>query len=278
MKEFSQEVIEKLCYYVYALIDPRVQGYRPNRIFYVGKGNANRCFDHAAQQLKESAFIESAFIGMPPKLEIIQKIKQETGEPPPVEIIAHGLDQPEAYRLESILIKLLPNLGNSVTGHDAGNYWLTAQEIEARYSVPIKASEIEMPFLLVSLNGNPKIKLPAFPQIAKQPEVLKTRTLGNWPVAPEKARKVRLVLGVYRGLVRTVFRVGLDRNGDAKLEVISPENARACRRVRFAGESDKVAEGKFRDRQIVDRQGRSLSILPPGSSRRLVTATTKGTV
>jgi hypothetical protein len=271
MKEFSKEVIENLGYYVYALIDPRRSC--PNRIFYVGKGNDNRCFAHAAQKLEESALTVS-----PPKLEIIQKITQETGEPPPVEIIAHRLDELEAYRLESILIKLLPNLSNSVTGHHANDYWLTAQQIETRYSDPIEASEIEVPFLLVSLNGNPKIKLPAYPQIANQPEVLKSRTLGNWPVAPEKARKVRLVLGVYRGLVRTVFRVGLDRNGDAKLEVISPEKARACRRVRFTGESDKVAEEKFLGRQIVDQQGRSLSILPPGSSRRLVTAPTKGTV
>lgn len=40
---FSEEVCEKLGNYVYRLIDPR-----NGETFYVGKGKANRVFDHAA--------------------------------------------------------------------------------------------------------------------------------------------------------------------------------------------------------------------------------------
>ena len=47
-KSFKQSVIESLKYYVYALVDPR-----DNRIFYVGKGIANRVYQHAQAALAE---------------------------------------------------------------------------------------------------------------------------------------------------------------------------------------------------------------------------------
>ena len=40
--EFSSEVIEKLKYYVYRLVDPK-----NGQTFYVGKGCRNRVFAHA---------------------------------------------------------------------------------------------------------------------------------------------------------------------------------------------------------------------------------------
>ena len=40
-RKFSEEVINKLKYYVYTYSDPE-----SNEIFYVGKGKRNRIFDH----------------------------------------------------------------------------------------------------------------------------------------------------------------------------------------------------------------------------------------
>ena len=37
----SQSTVEKLNYYVYALIDPRT-----NKVFYIGKGKGNRIYAH----------------------------------------------------------------------------------------------------------------------------------------------------------------------------------------------------------------------------------------
>ncbi|MFC3616116.1 hypothetical protein ACFORG_20430 [Lutimaribacter marinistellae] len=44
---FNAMVSAKLAAYVYALADPRVKGALKDRIFYIGKGNGNRCFSHA---------------------------------------------------------------------------------------------------------------------------------------------------------------------------------------------------------------------------------------
>jgi len=46
--EFSSEVIKKLAYYVYRLIDPR-----NGETFYVGKGKGNRVFHHVKGVLDE---------------------------------------------------------------------------------------------------------------------------------------------------------------------------------------------------------------------------------
>ncbi|SLN69579.1 hypothetical protein AQS8620_03291 [Aquimixticola soesokkakensis] len=44
---FNAMVSAKLAAYVYALADPREKGALKDRIFYIGKGNGNRCFSHA---------------------------------------------------------------------------------------------------------------------------------------------------------------------------------------------------------------------------------------
>ena len=44
---FNAMVSAKLAAYVYALADPREDGALKDRIFYIGKGKENRCFNHA---------------------------------------------------------------------------------------------------------------------------------------------------------------------------------------------------------------------------------------
>ena len=265
MRRFRKETLESLGHYVYALIDPRGRSDKLKRIFYVGKGKRNRCFAHAEQELKASSFKV-----MPAKLKTIREIKQATGKPPAIEIVAHGLNEEEAFRLESTLIKLLPNLSNNVTGHHAENLWLDAEELNARGKPPIKAAEIKLPFLVVSLNGNRKTGLPPYPEIADSISVLRKRTLGNWPIDPQRARVSRLILGVYDSLVRTVYRVRLNRNGEAIIRVKPAAKARASRRVRFSADRDERAEEKWFGRRVIDENDVCVTKLPPRKSCLLV--------
>ena len=50
---FPAEVIQRLGYYVYRLIDPR-----NGETFYIGKGQGNRVFHHVAASLKQDELEE----------------------------------------------------------------------------------------------------------------------------------------------------------------------------------------------------------------------------
>lgn len=66
IKNFSEDVIQQIKYYVYRLIDPR-----NGQTFYVGRGCGNRVFDHAKYaKSDEGETIRS-------KNQIITAIKEE---------------------------------------------------------------------------------------------------------------------------------------------------------------------------------------------------------
>jgi hypothetical protein len=262
---FTSQTIEQLRCYVYALVDPRVASGQPERVFYVGKGQGNRCFQHAKANVEGMEFHS-----MPNKLQFIEQIRAATGNPPIVEIVAHGLSEVEALRLEGVLIKAIPGLSNQVGGHRSEDLWLEAREVEARYGEPISVAKLPKPLLLVSLNGSKQDNLPAYPEIHGDAEALARRTLGNWPLKPVQAKHVKLVLGVYRGLVRTVFKPELTSEGFALFDVITPAKKRAHRRVRFVGKQDEDLANQLFARAISDATGELLTVFEPKSSRRLV--------
>ena len=117
---FCPEAAEEFgqAHYVYALIDPRVDPADPRRYFYVGKGIGPRCFAHAAEEVKRASSGEPN-----PKLDRIAAIRKATGQRPPIEIVDSCLSGDEAFRLESILIKLLKTDANLIFGQRAASYW-----------------------------------------------------------------------------------------------------------------------------------------------------------
>ncbi len=223
MKEFSPETIEVIGGYVYALVDPRRSETDPRRLFYVGKGIGQRCFAHAAAEVKWNRSE-----GPNPKLKLIRQIRRATGAPPPIQIIAHRLSDEESHRLEAALISVLQTDGNLASGKYAADYNLSASEIEGRYSHPLKESEIGHRVLLVSLNGGKK--LPRFPDIRKSD--MPRRVLKFWPLSEESANQVEYIVGVYRQLTRRVFKVRQTASGLAVHERIDTGNGRRCRRWR----------------------------------------------
>lgn len=198
-QEFSAAVIEALQYYVYCLVDPRTR-----KIFYIGKGHDNRVFAHANDSLNEN--ISSL------KLDTIRDIRR-SGLNVSYYIIRHGLTEDEALLVESVLIDMLTYndfntemiLSNIQAGHHQWDMGIkTVDEINLIYDCPkIKINPTET-LLLVSLNRS-------FDQ-AKAKGVYRRldiyeSTRKYWAIGKNMPKEIKYVLGVYRGIVRSVIEV-----------------------------------------------------------------------
>jgi hypothetical protein len=257
--QFSPECLEQLAHYIYALEDPRVQSADIKRIFYVGKGIGNRCFAHAADELKAIDISQDQL-----KLRTIREIRAVALQPK-VRVVAHGLKADEALRIESVLISLLEPFGNLVRGHGHEDYWVDASELDARYRRPLHQDELRATILLVSLNGGKN--LPPYPEIENNPDELATRTLGIWTVR-KNADRVDYVVGVYRGLTPCVYKVDKTPKGSAIFEDAPPEKLGGRRRVRFQGSLNRD-HPQWLLRSIVDSEGNTMTKLPQQSWRLL---------
>lgn len=188
---FSQKVQEELGYYVYCLVDPR-----DRKIFYVGKGKDNRVFAHACDAL-EYADVDTD------KLEKIRDIIA-SGHEVSHYIIRHKLTEEDAFTVESVLIDFLTHpdfntenlLTNIVAGHHQWDEGIkTADEIRQIYDC--KPLELKKGHKLLMVNLNRSYK--------KGADLYKI-TRGNWKVSKIMADQVDYLLGVYRGVVRSVIK------------------------------------------------------------------------
>lgn len=199
VKEFKPSVIEALQYYVYCLVDPR-----DNRIFYVGKGKGNRVFQHAKDSLNEN---DNTL-----KLDIIRSILRE-GKQVNLYILRHNLTEETALILESTLIDLLTYekfnktniLANIVAGHHQWDEGIKdVDEINTIYNCSKININHGESLLLVSLNKS-------FNQ-AKANGVYRRiniyeATRKYWPIRKSAPHEIKFVLGVYKGVVRSVIEV-----------------------------------------------------------------------
>lgn len=122
---FSNDVLEKLHWYVYRLVDPT-----SGKTFYVGKGQADRVFQHAKGVLD----VADDDL-MPPRLDTIKRILSGGHEVKHV-IHRHGMDENTAFEVEAALIDAYPKLTNLQGGHlsiERGP--MTAEEIVELYTL-----------------------------------------------------------------------------------------------------------------------------------------------
>ncbi len=180
--EFPPSVIERLRYYVYTLTDP-ITG----TVFYVGKGIGNRVFDHVNEAVESPNEND--------KLNKIREIRM-LGQAVRYEIIRHGMDENEAFEVESALIDFvgLTDLTNQVAGHYMDSRGrMSVTEIIAKYQAkPITITE---PVLLIIINRLFERNI--------SPERLYEVTRGNW-VLGERRNKAKYAFSVFRGIVREV--------------------------------------------------------------------------
>jgi hypothetical protein len=192
MNEFSQAVREQLGYYVYVLKDPRSKA-----IFYIGKGNNNRVFQHVRGSIHDATETE--------KLNLIRDIHSAGLE---VEhyILRHGLDEKMALEIESACIDLLDldamesevKTTNRVKGHNSWERGLkTVDEVAQFYDAV--AIDLDEPTIILNVNR-------LYQRFMTEQELYEI-TRSAWIVAAKRRKLVHYAIAAYRGLVREVYEV-----------------------------------------------------------------------
>lgn len=182
---FSQSVVEQVGFYVYFLRDPQ-----NNEVFYVGKGNGNRVFEHVACALTEPTASE--------KFDRIRAIEQ-SGNAVQHFILRHGLTEPVAFEIEAAIIDFvgITNLLNLQGGHYSIDFGIkTSDEVIAMYSAP--PFETDEPVLLININ-----KLFTREMTANQ---IYDATRKSWVVG-NRRNKAKFAVATYRGLTREVYQI-----------------------------------------------------------------------
>jgi len=181
---FSQLVSAKLQCYVYRLIDPR-----SGTTFYVGRGQGNRVFTHAAgdEKSKDAEELKSL------KIDMIRAIKIDGFEVVHV-IHRHGMSPQIAMEVEAALIDAFPGLANIQSGYDNQRGAKHADQIIQLYEA--KEARFEHKVILIkidrSLKENPMISIDDAVRYA-------------WVISEKKARKAEYILAVANGMVKGVF-------------------------------------------------------------------------
>jgi len=200
-QKFSAETIAKLGYYVYRLVDPRT-----GLTFYVGKGNGNRVFAHAAGALKFKPAGDSDTEREDRVTAKIQQIRDiHAANLKVITIIhRHGMDAKTALEVEGALIDAYPGLTNIQNGHGNSDYGcVSTSQIQQRY----QAEEATIPsgqYMII------KVKEATISEKGLYEAVRK-----HWHVNLQRAAG-RKVLACASGLIKGVFAVGEWRQSDGQ--------------------------------------------------------------
>lgn len=252
---FNAMVSAKLAAYVYALADPREEGALKDRIFYIGKGNGNRCFNHAKIEMEGAPLNEGEH-----KLAKIREIRS-AGNDVEVLIVSHGLTDLQAHALETALIPLLGDT-NKVAGHGDRGFWLTENLVKEIHDRPIERGDIDLlrgNVLFVSLNQQDTTKL--FNGVEDQ---VALATLGDWNLNADDSRRVDCVVGVKNSLVLSIFETEKTPNNITRFDRLSAPTKGAHGRSRFFGVRRSDLEEQLRGRTI-RQEGKVLSKIRPGA-------------
>ena len=196
MTEFPADTHGQLKNYVYRLIDPR-----DGSTFYVGRGQANRVFDHVKQSLKAADHKKE---DLDLRLETIRKI-EGLGLKPIHVIHRHGMSPGEAKLAEAVLIDAYPGLRNIVAGEGSNDYGpANAEELAKRYG----ASEIQFEqgrkIMVIKTKWSTVETREPRDGIAEHDGIYEA-VRSSWTVSKKKADQADYVLAVIDGVCRGVY-------------------------------------------------------------------------
>lgn len=175
---FPPEVIEKLKYYVYRLIDPR-----NGETFYIGKGKANRVFAHANGDIESDSLSE--------KMTRIRAIKLAGFEVAHV-IHRHGLSETSAFEVEAALIDAYSGITNIADGRGNCEFGVMhSREIINKYSA--EPAVFHHRAILISVNRS------------ALDNSLYEATRYAWRLSKVKASKAEVILPTVQGVIVGAF-------------------------------------------------------------------------
>jgi hypothetical protein len=179
---FTSEIIEKLGYYVYRLIDPR-----NGETFYVGKGTGNRVFQHASGIAEGDSDKDQ----ISDKLTRIRAIQLAGFEVAHV-IHRHGMESATAYQVEAALMEAYPGTTNIMGGHHSDAFGVMhADELRRRYEAQV--AEFRHRVVMLSVG-----------RLAAE-ESLYEATRYAWKISVSRAQEAQYVLPVVQGVIRGAF-------------------------------------------------------------------------
>lgn len=211
---FSSATVEVIGSYVYALTDPE------HRIFYVGKGQGNRVFQHIdeVRQLMDrdpdGSLIQADpddggdnGIGLK-KLKIAELLN--AGKQPGMYIIREGLTDEQALLIEAALISVLDwqlgdSLTNAVAGHGAAHFGLkTVEELEATKGEPFRLADLNISAAeeVIAINVNRQWR-----EVVTGMATLLDVSKGSWRLSRTRAGNCRYAVVHANGIVRGVFKL-----------------------------------------------------------------------
>ncbi|GAB2530066.1 LEM-3-like GIY-YIG domain-containing protein [Paramicrobacterium agarici] len=238
-QRFTSPESSSLGYYVYVYIDPR-----NDKPFYIGKGKGNRAFAHlddASENEKVARIAEIRAAGLQPR----------------IELLATGLDEKTAFKVEAASIDLIgfENLTNRVIGHGARKYGRRSVDAVHASLAADPLSEIHHNLVIIRVGASideARERLGARFE-TDSPEArmaLYEATRGAWRVSKAKADAAELALAYYDGVIREVYRIatwlpagstmytdGIDRTEPDRMEFvgsIAEEPARRLYRLKDA--------------------------------------------
>lgn len=221
MQSFNPSEIEKLGSYVYVYNDPR-----NNSPFYVGKGRGNRAFDH----LKDKS--ETL------KVKRIEEI-HAAGLKPRIEILASGLDEATALKVEAAAIDLIGigNLTNAQIGHNARQFGRKSIDtVHAELSAK-KVERFEHNMVLIKINQT-------YGDASETSAMaLYDATRGTWRVGRASVDKTDYAAAIFGGVIREVYRVAKWLPAESTLYLDPNRNLEPNDRLEFVG---RIAEDEVR--------------------------------
>lgn len=156
--------------------------------FYVGRGQGNRVFSHAAGKKLPDALDDQEVL----KLKTIWAIKNAGFQVQHV-IHRHGLHKENVKEVEAALIDAYPGLTNIQGGEDSDRGVMHAEEVISLYEAP--QATFKHKLVLINVNKT------------SDEQDLYDAVRYSWKIDPKKASKCDYVLAVRHGLIVGAFEV-----------------------------------------------------------------------